>query len=708
MHEKAVHILEALRKKWILHTWTSYGILSAAIGLVAGELLHRLFGFSYLWMIPLTILSFICFLILKISWRISTRDIARFLDANYPTMEESATLLLLDPADSGSLLQMQIERTSEAIRLEYPKINFPPKIKRALQIWAIAGIICLTGEGFFYLFPSGKMISSKKITPVENPVHPLPSIHFMRIRISPPAYTRVPSREQEQADIFAEEGSGMDWEIKTDQPVKNLGFLFNDSVKIFLQPKNPEHTEWAFHRILQAPGFYQMIIDSQVSEHYKMEMIRDLFPEIEVESPKPKTILEYGMALQIPLRVSIRDDYGIRSAAMYATISSGSGEAVKFTEKQISFNESFQLKNTQYTLQKLIDLNHLGMVPGDELYFYIRATDNHSQEKKSGIFIVSLADTADLMSTELAVSGLNVKPEYFRSERQIILETQQLLANRHTMRVEVFNNKSSDLGIDQKMLRLRYGKFLGEEEESNELGSDKPNDLNNPSNFGNAATVLDAYTDKHDNAADASFFEKDTKDQLKATLTEMWNAELQLRTFKPEAALPYEYKALRLLKDLQQKSRVFVAKTGYKTTPLDFGKRLTGEQSKIMNPVEAWATPDNTGTFTILREALGILQTIKSNSKPEARSMEILQEAGGQLREKAIQEPSKYLASYVAFRQLLILIKKESGLDGTDLQIVEKALQELVKPLAEIPYKLAGTGNGDLSDYYFRNLKKPQ
>jgi hypothetical protein len=44
----------------------------------------------------------------------------------------------------------------------------------------------------------------------------------------------------------------------------------------------------------------------------------------------------------------------------------------------------------------------------------------------------------------------------------------------------------------------------------------------------------------------------------------MWSAELRLRTYKAEEALPFEYKALRLLKDLQQKSRVYVAKTAFK------------------------------------------------------------------------------------------------------------------------------------------------
>src|SRR6185295_2228842 len=125
----------------------------------------------------------------------------------------------------------------------------------------------------------------------------------------------------------------------------------------------------------------------------------------------------------------------------------------------------------------------------------------------------------------------------------------------------------------QKLLRLRYGKFLGEESVEGENGESFSKAGGAPGDFGNAAKVLDAFTDKHDNAEDATYFKPAIKQQLKATLTEMWNAELRLRTFKPQEALPYEYKALRLLKDLQQKSRAYVAKTGVHVTPLDLKKR---------------------------------------------------------------------------------------------------------------------------------------
>jgi hypothetical protein len=702
--EESIHIIGVLRRKWIRLVCGSFGIISIAIGMLAGVLLHLLSGFSYWWILPLSILCFTGFLLINKSWLITDRDVTRFLDLRYPSMEESAGLLLAKSQGTESLQHLQQIRTAAALRQVYPDIRFPPKIKQSFRFFLMALIISAAVEGLFHLSSFHKTNVSEKIVREPNLSHRLSEISSIHIQITPPAYTRSPSREQELADILIPEGSAVSWKIKTNQSVGELSFIFNDSAKVLLLPENTERTVWGFHSSILSSGFYQVMIDSQSSEHYKLEIIPDLFPEIEVSSPKSRTLLEYGMAEQIPLRVSISDDYGIRSAGITATISNGSGEAVKFREKQMSFDENFQAQTTRYNLQKVLDLNKLGMTPGDELYFYIRATDNHGQEKKSGVFIVALADTAELMNTDLAVSGLNVKPEYFRSERQIILETQQLLADRHSLSREAFDNKSNDLGIDQKMLRLRYGKFLGEEEESGDPG--RQSDLGNPVNYGNAAAVLDVYTDKHDNAEDAGYFEKETKDQLKATLTEMWNAELQLRTFKPEAALPYEYKALRLLKDLQQKSRVYVAKTGYKTTPLDFGKRLTGELDKIGNPVEQQMATDPTGTHSDLKEALAVLQSANANIKTDAASIEILQVAGNQLREKAIREPSKWLGAYAALQKLIHSMKEGTAGESADRQLVEKALQNLVKPVAEVPYKMEQSAGGALPEFYFNNLKK--
>jgi hypothetical protein len=61
--------------------------------------------------------------------------------------------------------------------------------------------------------------------------------------------------------------------------------------------------------------------------------------------------------------------------------------------------------------------------------------------------------------------GVDLMPDYFRSQRQLIIDTEKLIANRGKIPQKEFNSTSNDLGFDQKALRLRYGQFMGDETE---------------------------------------------------------------------------------------------------------------------------------------------------------------------------------------------------------------------------------------------------
>ena len=135
-------------------------------------------------------------------------------------------------------------------------------------------------------------------------------------------------------------------------------------------------------------------------------------------------------------------------------------------------------------------------------------------------------------------------------------------------------------------------------------------------------------------------------------LTEMWKATLQLKTYKPAAALPFAYNALRLLKDLQQKTRAYVAKTGLQTTPLNINKRLTGDQDKIGEPINKTQVQQNDSSLLMLRKAIGVLEKVKSDEPLQNNDIEALEAASVQLSLKAAAGPSHYLAAYEAIRRI--------------------------------------------------------
>jgi hypothetical protein len=188
----------------------------------------------------------------------------------------------------------------------------------------------------------------------------------------------------------------------------------------------------------------------------------------------------------------------------------------------------------------------------------------------------------------------------------------------------------------------------------------------------------------------------------------MWNAELRLRTFKPQEALPYEYKALRLLKDLQQKSRAYVGKTSVKTTPLKPEKRLTGELDKIILPVlqrnyTQGASADR------LPQALAILELLKSGAPvSDPGTINILREAARQMSARATASPAQYLSSLQAMRSVLDALEQGVPLNPLAIAAAAQAVYDMAPEPARLPQAVQSVSGAALSQQYFKNLNRQQ
>lgn len=703
MAEQGIHKINSLKQKYIGYQVLADVVLSLAIALFSLAIANYRATVSPWWGLLAFGMILLVLLYIHKPWKITHISISAFLNQHYPELEESAELSLKPETELTLLQRLQlakIEATLEGV--PGTPSPFLRNLKRAGLILLASLIICafmprMRGKSFFNPTPSLAGINKQKAEKV------LPQISALKLTIHPPAYTGKPEREQDKFTILAEEGSLAQWKISTNIAVTQLSLLFNDNERIALKP-DADKTEWAAQRIIDKPGFYQVIVDGKASDLYQVETIKDNAPQIHIKTPKQYTYIDAGEKPQVNLTTTITDDYGVGDALIYATVAKGSGEGVKFKEYKIPFGSSFQSHSTQYNLQHLFELPKLNMEPGDELYFYIEASDNHRQKTRTDVYTVSIQDTAALLSMDGIVNGSNLKPEYFRSQRQIIMDTEKLLKSKDTLSKDKFNSTSGDIGADQKMLRLRYGKFLGEEEESNVGGIGENAELAKAENFNNAAMILDAMTDKHDNAEDATYLEPAIKAQLKATLTEMWNAELHLRMYKPQEALPYEYKALRLLKDLQQKSRAYVAKTAYKPTPLKMEKRLSGDLSKINQPLNKQEIKPGTDTYETLKNAVQLLEQIRITRIYSDADKHILQLAKQQLSLRASAQPGIYLTAVSAMNR--ITASEHPTLN--DIDLVERAIQKTLPPNAQIPQSAATAPDMGLSQHYYQNLKRRQ
>jgi hypothetical protein len=690
---KGRYIIKQLQKKWANRLLLANIVSLLAICLFITLIAVKGFHTSWFLFPILLIISFV-FLFFFFYKRITEHDVSRFLNKALPELQESTGLLLKPSEDLNFFEKLQIHKIDQVLD---EHIRQPKTINKKLTTSFIFLLLSLLALVVSYLLPANFTLTKQQIAIQQIKETKLPQVDEVTIKITPPAYTGRETREQDKFNVAVEESGIINWHITTTMEVNDLALIFNDSSVVQLTPLNKAHTQWSTNKQIKSPGFYQVKIGANQSELYKIEMIKDEVPVIVIQSPKPNTVIEPGQSPKSLLNVSITDDYGIQNAFVYATIASGSGEAVKFKTQQLPFN-NFTAGNNKYQLQKQLDLPALGMKAGDELYFYVSATDTYNQEKRSDIYIIRIEDTVQLMSMVGLASGIDIKPEFFRSERQIIIETEQLLREKDTISAEQFKTRSNDLGIDQKLLRLRYGKFLGGESDAEEHDH-KEDNQNDAADFGNAQKMIDEVSHKHDNAEDATFFDAQTKKQLKATLDEMWKAELQLRTYLPKDALPFEYKALKLLKELQQQTRAFVSKTGSKTTPLKPEKRLTGELDKIIQPVQQQTFEQKADETVLLRKALGVLEQIRNKEPVQPSSTSILEQAEMQLSNKAAAEPAAYLSSLEALRRIV-----KNHYTDNDISVTGKALQKIINTISRIPQQPEAGTDMKLSQQYFINL----
>lgn len=714
MPEVANHIIGALKNRWRTQALLSHVLIALSISSIVITLTHFMFGISLWWGIAVFIITLSILLWQDRYWKITEQGVSLVLNKELPELQESSALLLKPAESLGFLESLQVKRIAHIIDgVEKPE-PAKKKLKLAAFLFPLTIIACSailqTGISSYLLTSNKNADKNAEHGNTPNTAKLLPAISSLSVRIMPPSYTGRPARSQEFPDLKIESGSEIIWNVKTNTSASEVDLLVNDSVTFKLRSDNEEKTSWTAGKKIVHSGFYQFKIDGKISEYYKIESIADAQPLIVISSPGTHSSIDFGQPPETKLQLTLSDDYGIRNANIVVTVASGQGEAVKFKEQKILFDD-FTPGKTQYRLQKLFKLTGMGMVPGDELYFYISATDNFQQESRSDIYTVKIEDTAELMSMEGLASGIDLKPEFFRSQRQIIIETERLLKSKAILSDEAFKNKSNDLGIDQKLLRLRYGKFLGEEAETvigdqeledteEEHGHENPTEIK-PDDFNSADKIIEPYTHKHDIAEDASFFDPATKRQLKATLAEMWEAESRLRTLRPADALPYEYKALRLLKELQQQSRAYVAKTNIKTTALKADKRLTGDLSSIVQPSAQKQFPAAEESLNIMRKALGILEQLKSDGILTGNSANILEQAHRQLAGKAASEPGIYLSSFEALKNILT-----GNITVNNIRLSEKAFQKILQSSPGIPYPTESSPGSDMSRDYFINLKK--
>lgn len=580
--------------------------------------------------------------------------------------------------------QLQLERLNEQVQ----NVRIPVVVWSSVWLY---GLLLLVAVGIHYGYP---LLSQQKtpdspeerglleaFVPERKPV--APTLQSATLRIQPPAYTRLPVMNSSNLNVAAVVGSALTWRVQ-----------FSDHRQLSIRLVGSRGQELAFRQTGDGFTYQDRLIHSGLyaikaywrrdgkrdsivyqSDFYQLDAKPDLAPKIEPTSKELYRFHYLKDPKTLTVAAKISDDFSVSQAFIVATVARGSGENVKFREIKLPFN---QRNFTEATLTKTLDLNTLQFAPGDELYYYWAAFDNRQPEPnftKSDTYFVVYKDTTQVEESELATMAVNIMPEYFRSQRQIIIDTEKLIAGRKKggpkwKATHAFKSQSNEIGFDQKALRLRYGQFLGEEFEksigggnamptegavvagmttinaymhkhdegegehtpaSAQAHSDDDGHDHGHSHGGGAdeakdplAALMEQYVHAHDDAETNTFHEQSTRSLLKMALENMWQSELHLRLYEPEKALPFEQEALKYLKLSQQKARSYVKKTGFDPPQTkEKETRLTGELKNVTSSFDQNRTYSQQRIEALVAEALGYLDlpTLDSRQKQTVQQL---------------------------------------------------------------------------------------
>ncbi|XWW46761.1 hypothetical protein JYG30_04700 [Fibrella sp. USSR17] len=622
------------------------------------------------------------------TWVLTTVGAAWWLGAFEPKREAAIGLLhktlgqteyslpLLTKEHPNLAEQLQLERLAEqAAQTPQPLVafqNLRPYLFLFLTSSAVFGVI------HFWPNQSAKAAdevvqlptsSSEKRATLIVP----PAFRSAELTVSPPAYTGLPTRTSGDLNVTAYVGSTLSWQVTLSETSRVAVRLVNSRGDEL--PFSRQQTGFRYQDRLLNSGLYALRAywktpankDSLIyqSDFYRLDARADIPPVIKPTAKELYRFHKMGEPMQVRVTAQISDDFRVQQAFIVATLARGSGENVKFRESRFPVsNGPFKTAQASHTL----DLAKLGFAPGDELYYYWAAIDNRQPEPqltKSDTYFVVFKDTARNEEAELATMAVNIMPEYFRSQRQIIIDTDKLIAKRKKLAAKAFNAESNEIGFDQKVLRLRYGQYMGEEFE-NQIGGHTPladNDANlldgymhkhdteqeksgeaAPKSFAfklaekaeqqaaakaeaghdhddhgpqsgdkdPLAAMMEQYVHNHDNGEVNTFYEQSTRSLLKMALEQMWQSELQLRLYEPEKARPFEVKALEYLKIAQQKARAYAKKSGYDPPPLkEKETRLTGELGDAPEKHQMARQYANVPVATLVAEVLGLIDLPK-------------------------------------------------------------------------------------------------
>lgn len=250
------------------------------------------------------------------------------------------------------------------------------------------------------------------------------AITGFKIRAEYPAYLNKSMEEfVGVGDLLVPEGTVLHWQLSSKNTQKLAVVLAKDSA-FFLQ----NGPSFQFKKQMRNSIDYSLIPLSSIASnkdslHYSIQVLKDAFPNIEVQDKADSVVntLVYFLG-------NIQDDYGFKSLNFHYGLSKNESEPQKYSNLPISFSAQSLKQNFLYAF----NFATLQPQPGDKVYYYFSVGDNDgingSKVSRSSKFVFKIPSKEELreQNSQASESIKNNLSESVKQARQLQRDAEKL------------------------------------------------------------------------------------------------------------------------------------------------------------------------------------------------------------------------------------------------------------------------------------------
>lgn len=562
--------------------------------------------------------------------QVTLKNLLLHVNRLYPQLQESAQLICRDESALSPLQRLQKDKVNTQLahllvddehfllpKLSYRKVmvSFVFALFSLLTVYLVSEFLSVAD------IEDSQTVEHKKVLSGKTNKFDLTQ---SEITITPPEYTRLEIRQQNDLNATVIQGSNVRWVLSFNGLNHKVFIEFSNGVKTYLISQSD--FSYVIEQTINFTGIYRLgaVIDGieqMLPEIYTLTVTKDNKAKIRIISPKITiTEIATNSSTLVSTHVEVTDDFEVGKVEILASIAKGSGEAVKFRDQVFLF-DSKEVVDGIENYYKSWQLKELEMEPGDELYFTVKAWDNRqpsAQMTRSSTKIIRWLEDEEqaVLSDGILIDFM---PEYFKSQRQIIIDTIDLINDKSELSADNFSETSELLGVAQSELKERYGQYLGDEvedgggshaisheatenishlsnsnaesssesEHQHEGSDDHATDNFEMSGFGTdksgGSDLISQFGHNHGDADIGMMARQDPKALMKRSIANMWQAELHLMLSQPSKALPFEQEALKYLKMAKKAERIYVKRLGFEPPPVSEQRRYQGDLSDVLS-----------------------------------------------------------------------------------------------------------------------------